>query len=291
MRSLVVSFVCLVACSSSGVAPSSGSDAGTTEGDSAALDAAPAPPPSSGGKGGLDCTSTRTLGDRKVCVSSAGGSEFRVIEPVPGPGALRIAVYVHGDGARAYVNDGAMRALLPWADAHHALVVAVLAPNACAWWQKATQTDCSDAATPDPDGAGANADALKAVLDQVRSRHDVRLDASFFYGASGGSVFLSKSFLRRFGDAYPGAYALNCGGEKAELAFAWDANDAKARGATKLFFTYGDLDFLKPDIERAIPFYEGLGFPIDRQIIPGAEHCAFDAHGRAVAVFGAFLGE
>lgn len=290
MRRLAAALACLVACSSSGAAATD-SDAGAPERDAAALDAAPAAPPSSGGKGGLDCASTRTLGDRKVCVASAGGSEFRVIEPAAGPGPLRLAVYLHGDGARAYVNDGAMRALLPWADAHHALVVAVLAPNACAWWQKATQTDCSDTATADPDVAGANADALKAVLDQVRSRFDVRLDASFFYGASGGSVFLSKSFLRRFGSVYPGAYALNCGGEKADLPFAWDANDPKARGSSKLFFTYGDLDFLKPDIERAIPFYEGLGFPIDRQIIPGAEHCAFDAHGRAVAVFGAFLGE
>lgn len=289
MRSLVASLVCLVACSSADATRSAERDAGDL--DAGVPEAAPTAPPSSGGKGGLDCSSTRTLGDRKVCVASAGGSEFRVIEPVPGAGPLRMAVYLHGDGARAYVNDGAMRALLPWADAHHALVVAVLAPNACAWWQKASQTDCSDTATPDPDGAGANADALDAALKLVRSRYDVRVDATFFYGASGGSVFLSKTFLRRFGNAYPGAYALNCGGEKADLPFAWDASDAKARGSSKLFFTYGDLDFLKPDIERAIPFYQGLGFPIDRQIVAGAEHCAFDAHGRAVAVFTAFLAE
>ncbi len=293
MRTFAVSLVFLVACASADAtdrtAPTT--DAGGAETDGGVLDAASATPLGSGGKGGVDCTSTRTLGDRKVCVASAGGSELRIVEPVTAPGPLRLAVYVHGDGARAYVNDGAMRAMLPWADAHHALVVPVLAPNACAWWQKATQTDCSDTATPDPDTTGANAEALDAVLRLVRSRYDVRLDATFFYGASGGSVFLSKSFLRRFGNTYPGAYALNCGGEKADLPFAWDPSDAKARGSSKLFFSYGDLDFLKPDIERAMPFYEGLGFPIDRHVIAGAEHCAFDAHGRAVAVFSAFLGE
>lgn len=243
----------------------------------------------SGGSGGIACASTRNASGRTVCVSSAGGSEFRFVAPPSGTTSLGLLVYVHGDGARAYASDGALKALLPWADAHNAIAVAVLAPNACAWWQKPSQVNCSEGAAPDPDTTGVNADALKAVLDTFRARYDVVLDQTFFYGASGGSIFLTQSFLRRYGDAYPGAYALNCGGAKPTLPFTWDAGEASRRGSTKLFFTYGDKDFLKSEIEIAVPFFQATGFPIDTRIVPNAEHCAFDAHGRAVEVFDAYV--
>lgn len=264
-------------------------DAGTTP----TADAAP-PVATSGGQGGISCASTRTTAGRTVCVNSAGGSEFRFIEPTQAATSndpFDLVVYVHGDGARAYTSDGALKALLPWSDAHHALTLAVLAPNGCAWWQKPTQTNCTEGVTPDPDTAGVNADTLKTVLDSFRAHYNVRLARTFFYGASGGSIFLTDSFFRRFGDGYPGAYALNCGGTKPALAFAWDIKNATLRGGTKMFFTYGDLDFLKADIETAIPFFKTSGFPVDTKVIPGAEHCAFDAHGRAVEVFSAYLGE
>ncbi len=45
------------------------------------------------------------------------------------------------------------------------------------------------------------------------------------------------------------------------------------------------MDFLKPDIELAIPFFMTAGFPTDQKVIANAQHCAFDAHGRAVEVF------
>ena len=249
-----------------------------------------APVVGSGGSGGITCTSTATVAGRRLCVASAGGAEFRFIEPPAASGPLRLVVYTHGDGARAYASDSAIKALLPWADAHHALTVAVLAPNKCAWWRVPSQTDCSPTATPVSDDAGVNADALKAVLDLFRAKYNVALTQNYFYGASGGSIFLTKSFLRKFGDVYPGAYALNCGGETPALAFAWNNADAALRSVTKLYFTYGDMDFLKPDIELAIPFFMNAGFPIDQKVIVNAEHCGFDAHGRAVEVFATYTG-
>lgn len=256
----------------------------------------------------LTCSSTgKLLAGRRYCVTSAGGVEMKVAEPLgaPGPsasspdagpsgssgraGPLRIALYLHGDGAGAYKSDGAMKALLPWADANHALVVSVLAPNRCAWWQLPTQTDCSETATPAPDVDGVNADALKAVIDTLKKAYDIADGPLFYYGSSGGSIFLTRSFLRRHGDEYPGIFALNCGGERADRAFAWKVTDPIARGATKLVYTYGDKDYLRSDIEAAIPFYETLGFPSESKIVPGAEHCAFDGHARAAEVWTAFL--
>lgn len=216
---------------------------------------------------------------------------MKVAEPVGGSGPLRIAIYVHGDGAGAYESDSAMKALLPWADANHALVVSILAPNRCAWWQLPTQTDCSETAPPAPDTEGVNADALKAAIDTLKKAYAIAEGPLFYYGSSGGSIFLTRSFLRRYGDAYPGVFALNCGGEKADRSFAWNVADSSARGATKLVYTYGDKDYLRADIETAIPFYEGLGFPSDHTIVPGAEHCAFDGHARAVEVWTEYLAQ
>jgi hypothetical protein len=286
--------LCLpIACSSSEPA-SAVPDAAIDPADAAVLDAGTdaSIATSSKGTGGVTCDSQGDLGSgRTYCLGNEGGSEFKLLEPIAASGPLRLALYLHGDGAAAHTNDGAMKALLGWADAHHALFVSVLSPNRCAWWQAASQTDCSASAVQVADTPGANADALRAVIDKVRAGFDVSLAATFYYGSSGGSIFLSKSFLRRFGDRYPGVFALNCGGEKASLPLAWNTSDAALRGPTKLYFTYGDQDFLKPDIEKAIPFWSAQGFPTDTDVIAGAQHCAFDGHGRAREVWSAFLGE
>jgi hypothetical protein len=292
----------MVACSSDSNGPSTTVDASTvTEPDSASpeVDGGPSvdsatsdvnvvPVGSSKGSGKLTCSSTGNLtGGRTYCVTTIAGSELKLAEPVAAAGPLRLVFYVHGDGAGAYKSDSAMKALLPFADQRHALVISVLSPNKCAWWQVASQTDCSATATPVPDTEGLNADTFKQIIDAVRAGFDVTNDVAFYYGSSGGSIFLTSAFMRRFGNQYPGVYALNCGGEKPAKPMAWDASLASERKGTKLYFTYGDQDFLKPDIEKAIPFFQGLGFPVDTKVIAGAEHCAFDAHGRAVEVFSA----
>lgn len=247
---------------------------------------------SSHGAGGLTCSSSGRLpAGRSYCLATIGGAETKLAAPSAGTGPLKLALYLHGDGAGAYKSDSAMKALLPWADANHALVVSVLSPNRCAWWQLPTQTDCSETAAPQEDAEGVNADALKAVIDAIRAAYDVTNGPVFYYGSSGGSIFLTRSFLRRFGDQYPGAFALNCGGTKADRDFGWNVADAAKRATTRLFYTYGDQDYLKTEIETAIPFYEGLGFPSDTKIVPGAEHCAFDGHARAVEVWNQYLAQ
>lgn len=246
---------------------------------------------SSKGAGGLPCTSTVDLGSgRNYCKATVSGVEFRFANAPPSAsGPARLVIYVHGDGARAYTSDGAMKALLPWADAHQARVLAVLAPNGCAWWQTAAH-DCSSA-VEEPD-TGANAIAFEAVLKALRSGYDIADGPTFYYGSSGGSIFLSKLFFPRFGKTYPGAYAMNCGGEVPPAsAYSWDPKDARSRGETKFWFTYGDQDFLKDAAHATVGYFGGLGFPTDEKVLPGATHCAFDAHGRSKEVFSAYLGE
>jgi predicted esterase len=275
------------ACSSE---PLNTGDAGPLDAAAPQIDAEQLPP-SSGGAGGIFCNETVAIGDRTVCVAEAGGSEFRFVEPTPGNGPLRLIIHAHGDGARTYRDDSAITALLPWADAHHALVVAVQSPNGCAWWQKPSQTDCSGNTPSDSDYAGVNADALKAVMDLLRSRYDVALQQNYFYGVSGGSIFLTHAFLRRYGNQYPGVYALQCGGQRPGMDFMWDVSDATERSVTKLYFTYGDRDFLKSYIEAAIPFFMEVGFPVDQTVVPGATHCDFDLNGRTLEVFSDYVGQ
>jgi hypothetical protein len=166
----------------------------------------------------------------------------------------------------------------------------VVAPNGCAWWQKPTH-DCASA-VEEPDTTGENAVAFEAVLAEIRARYDINLDPTFYYGSSGGTIFLAGSFIPRYGNVYPGAFAMNCGGTAQNKAdFTWNPDDAAARGSTKLWFTYGDQDFLEDDAHTSAVFYAGLGFPVDEKIIADATHCAFDGHGRAKEVWSEYLGE
>ena len=92
-------------------AAESGPDAAIAGADaaSAGLDAAlPGPdagPASSHGQGGLACASTGVVSsggaNYSYCVATVAGVEMKIVEPEPGTGPLRLAVYLHGDGAAA----------------------------------------------------------------------------------------------------------------------------------------------------------------------------------------------
>lgn len=247
-------------------------------------------PDSSRGTGGIPCTRRDTLtGQRKVCVATVGGAELRLAdlaEETASP--TRLAIYIHGDGARAYESNGAMKAMLGWADAHAARVLAVRAPNGCAWWQAPTHDCATEVEEPDVDGS--NAEALAAVLAAVRAGFDIASSPVFYYGSSGGSIFLTKTFYPRYGNVYPGAFAINCGGEVPDpAAYTWDVEDLAARGPSKFWFTYGDRDFLAADEHATAQYFAALGLPTVETVLPDTEHCAFDSHGRALEVFSEYL--
>jgi hypothetical protein len=324
MRIVLVLSCFAIGCSSS--SPGDGADAGAGADAGPEVDAGPvdagspdagwpdagspadAGPTSSHGHGGVPCASTGTVtqnGTRYTyCLANIGSAQVKIVEPAAGaPAPLRLALYLHGDGAGPYNSGLALRLVAPWTTTHNVLYAAVRAPNQCAWWLKPSYTTC-DNTTPVPDDAkdtgGENATALTAVIDALRAGWDVADVPVLFGGSSGGSIFLTSSFLPLHGDRWPGAYALSCGGDVPWGAPAWDASNAALRGPTKLFFTYGDKDFLAPDIARGVAYYQGLGVPVDVKVVPetgaaGSTHCgnvngtySYDQIGRVAEVWGAY---
>lgn len=256
--------------------------------DGGASDGASGPVPSSQGKGGLACTRRDSLGSgREACVVKIGAVELKVLEPKAGEATkpLRLGIYLHGDGAGAHKSGSALRAMIGWSDANAGLGVSALAPNGCAWWQTPAH-DCA-ATESDPDDGAANTPALVSALDAVAKAYDIRLDGIRYYTSSGGSIFLTDQWLPLQGNKYPGVSAIMCGGIATPRKFAWNTSDAAERGKHRLFFTYGDQDFLKTDIEASIAAFEGSKFAVTTKVIPGAEHCVFDAHGEAVGIWSA----
>lgn len=266
---------------------------------------------SSHGKGGLSCTSTGVAVENGVsynyCVAKVGSVEMKLVEPTAaGTAPLHLAIYLHGDGAGPYGSHFDLRRLAPWTSTHNVLLVSALAPNACAWWLKPSYTIC-DAATPVPNDAidtgGENANALDAAIDALRAGWDIADKPILFGGSSGGSIFLTSSFLPLFGDKRPGAWALSCGGDAPFAGgLAWNGMDATLVAANKLFFTYGDKDFVVPDVLKSIDFYKGLSFPTDVLVIPetvangGTSHCgnvggsySYDQISRVAEVWGSYL--
>lgn len=289
----VLAVLAVVACSSeptSDGTPGPTSDAAGSppiEDSGAPIEAAPpsdaAAPPGSGGKGGLICTSRADVSGRSICTAKIGSVELKILEPKEGSGPMRLGVYVHGDGAGAHKSGSVFKPMIAWADAQHALGVSFLAPNGCAWWQSPTH-DCASQQT-DPDVAAANAAALALAIDAIMNAYDVRTDGFRYYGASGGSIFLTDEWLPLQAAKYPGVFALMCGGEASTRKFVWDIFSAPLRGKNPLWFTYGDQDFLLSDEQAAVAAFKGRGFAVIEKVLPNAGHCAFDAHGEAIAIW------
>ncbi|WP_208729620.1 alpha/beta hydrolase [Corallococcus exercitus] len=267
-----------------------GTDAGT--GMDAGTDAGTG---SSHGAGKLACSKTGTVstdaGTLTYCVAQVGATEVKLIEPKQGiaPGPMRLAIYLHGDGAATY-NGSNPRSLFThggWTYGHNTLYVTALAPNKCAWWTVPERTDCSTEAPIEArDLEGKNAAELVSLIEALRKGWDIQDGPILFGGSSGGSIQLTASFLPRYGDRYPGVYALSCGGEKPWSGqMDWDASNAALRAGTKFYFTYGDQDYLLQDIQAAEQYLGGLQFPVNDKVIAGAQHCAFDQVGRVTEVW------
>ncbi|WP_224250115.1 hypothetical protein [Hyalangium gracile] len=265
--------------------PDAGTDGGTT-------------PTSSHGSGKVPCESTGTVANATTtytyCVTTVAGSQLKIIEPqdtTPGQ-PLRLAIYLHGDGARTHDNNTAPRIQAPWTFTHRTLYVSARAPNKCAWWTKPTITTCVDDSGPEArDLEGLNAEVFVQVLNALRGGWDLLDEPILFGGSSGGAVFLTASFLPKYGHQYRGVYALGCGGEASWSGkLDWDSTQPALRGPTKLVYTYGDLDPYLADIQGSVSFFGARFFPVEETIVPNAAHCQFDHVGRVTEVWGQATG-
>lgn len=239
---------------------------------------------SSKGAGGVTCERAEALvGTRTACVATLDGLEVKLAAGEGATGALRLALYLHGDGAGAHQSGSALRAMVAWADAHGGLAASVRAPNGCAWWQT-PEHDC-DSPTAEPDTKAENAARLAKVVAAIRAAYDVRDDTVFYYGSSGGSIFLTEEWIPLHGGEHPGVFALNCGGRPPTQPFRWDTRSAAARDASRFVFTYGDQDFLVADIAKTKAAFEDLALRVSEKVLLATGHCAFDGHARAVEVW------
>ena len=83
--------------------------------------------------------------------------------------------------------------------------------------------------------------------------------------------------IPRYGDRYHGVYALGCGGEPPWTGrLDWDSGDPQRMRGTRLFYKYGTRDPYLTDIQRSIVYYQARAFPLSEEVVPEAEHCAFD---------------
>ncbi|WXH29853.1 hypothetical protein WA016_03823 [Myxococcus stipitatus] len=296
--------VSLAACSEDPVPPSvppdGGVDAGTDAGVDGGVDAGTdgGSSTSSGGAGKLPCDSTGTVTSGSqtyaYCVARVAGVELKIVEPRGGivPNPVRLAIYLHGDGARAHTRDEAPRVHAPWAYVNETLYVSALAPNRCAWWTRPSLTTCAGTPTEtDRDLAGENASALAEVIDTLRKRWDIVNEPILFGGSAGGSVFLTASFLPRYGNRFRGIHALGCGGAVSwSGTLEWDGSRPEQRGSTRLFYVYGDRDPALAEIRASIAAYQGYSFPLVETVIAGASGCGFDDLGAVRDIWGRDLG-
>ncbi len=277
------------------------SELDTVSSDASAPDAAPDAGSDgsvgTGGSGGLPCASNGSVSvsgtTYRYCLARVGEVELKIVAPPmdANPAPLRLAVYLHGDGARAHTGDTTVRLQAPWAAANRTLYVSALAPNRCAWWLRPSFTACNGTpADADIDRSGENVRALSAAIDALGRGYNLDLREILFGGSSGGAFFLTASWIPAMGDRVAGGYALVCGAHAPwSGTLSWDSAITALRAKSRLSFTYGAQDEFLADITGGVSFYRDRMFTLDERVLPNTAHCAFDHIGRVAEVWGTFV--
>ncbi len=194
---------------------------------------------------------------------------------------LEIGVYFHGDGAdprwpvdaQGQLTSTGGYASLSWALQRGALVVN---PVTGAWGSVAGSTFAASGARD----IARDIRALSRYLNTARH---------FYWGHSGGSWYLSTTYIPSGINLAPGPVALNCGAASGgafdplytplargnyEWWWTWDhGQDTGMRAAIPIQFNYGDQDFLVDPIRYSIQGYKALGFLTEENMYPGVAHC------------------
>jgi hypothetical protein len=196
----------------------------------------------------------------------------------PGKAVKRVAVYLHGDTAEDW--KGWFQFLgdtVEWCKARDILVVAPLSP---AKYEEDPPEDPSFGAAQYSD-AEAVGKALEDFLDAYETPHQNLL----YWTMSGGSWFVTSSFLPLMGARLPGAYALSCGASDFWQDYEWDIA-GPARAQNRLLFNYGTDDFLRSGEEASAEKFEQDGFSVTVKTYPGAKHCDHPMHEPTIEFWG-----
>jgi hypothetical protein len=178
----------------------------------------------------------------------------------------RVAIYFHGDTEPSYWTDTVQWDYadqwkpMPWALAQGYAVVAPIAPKY----------------GPGLEKWGASHKFTKATGRALRKfQRAVGASSAMYWSTSGGSVYLTRSYIPFVGHLLPGPMVLNCGGDIPRFGTRWNPRKRKAaRAKLDLFFNQGSRDFLKPYTRKARSYYRAKGFTTKMRTWSGAQHCA-----------------
>jgi hypothetical protein len=195
-------------------------------------------------------------------------------------GAIRspkLAIYFHGDTEPSYWTDTVQWDYadqwkpMPWALAQGFAVVAPIAPKY----------------GPGLEKWGASHKATKAIGRALRKfQRAVGASAAMYWSTSGGSVYLTRSYIPFVGHLLPGPMVLNCGGDVPRFGTRWNPRKKKAaRAKLDLFFNQGSQDFLKPYTRKARAYYRAKGFTTKLRTWAGEPHCAHPMGAPTIAWF------
>lgn len=137
----------------------------------------------------------------------------------------------------------------------------------------------------------ANGQLLEDVFEEMFSKYNLCRNILLGHSASGGSWFYDGYFIPTRGDRYPAFMNIGCGSSGIDdgwsgFPFYDNLNTFKDNGAiqnrTQLHYTIGDEDFLFSRAEDAVPHYQGLGFDVTTDFMPGVAHCDFDLSAKTI---------
>jgi hypothetical protein len=189
-------------------------------------------------------------------------SKYRMAVPADaGPAkAYGLLIYLHGDGAGDYREDWIFDPLEKLGLEKNLMMVSVLSPDGGNQWYS--------------DGPGHAAYVHSLIQDELYKKYNVDKRHIYLTGSSGGSQFLTGSFVPLYGVNYSGGAMPTCGG-----AANWEDEMKSSPEFLKnfrLFFYTQTFDSLYSQVKKAITYYKGKGLTVYSETPAGGRHCGFD---------------
>lgn len=236
-----------------------------------------------GAPAGLKCDQTFTDEDTKRpgCITDVGGITFKLLPLAAGKTVKGLAVYFHEDTAAEWQTDALFSGVAAWMESRDIIVAAPLSPVAYDDDPPSTRSF----------GAAQDSDAQKVgtAIETFAAAYGAPTTHVLYYSMSGGSWFLTRSFIPLLGGSLPGLFALSCGASDSWSDYAWNEKAASPRDQIKILFNYGTADFLLDSEESSFAKYMADGFRVSKNTYPGAEHCVHPVVEPTLAFWGANL--
>lgn len=170
-----------------------------------------------------------------------------------------LLIYLHGDNYNELRGGYFQGRMAQLGQRYNLLPIAVYSPDlnrqsGSQWWG----------------GNGRHADFLHDLL-QKRVGQDYNVDFSkvYLYGMSGGSQFVTKYFIPRYGEFYAGGVAPMCGGNSSEQYEPVRRPDIVKNNFRFFFYTHGK-DFLYSAVRKTVAYFQRLGFSVQYESPPTA---------------------